>query len=122
MGHPGSVRLWIADGLSNLGIFTFSLAVQFLMIDVIGANQVEIGLVRSAQWLPFLLFGLISGVVADRVRRKHLLVGTDVMDAQRREGPPQRRWVRRVPRQQVHLQDAARSPARPTTRPLVSRS
>ena len=76
--HPGFVRLWIADGLSNLGIFTFSLAAQFLMIDVIGANQVEIGLVRSAQWLPFLLFGLISGVVADRVRRKHLLVGTDI--------------------------------------------
>jgi MFS family permease len=78
MRHPGFVPLWIADGLSNLGIFTFSLAVQFLMIDVIGANQVEIGLVRSAQWLPFLLFGLLSGVVADRVRRKHLLVGTDV--------------------------------------------
>ena len=74
----GFVRLWVADGLSNLGIFTFTLAVQFLMIDVIGANQVEIGLVRSAQWLPFLLFGLISGVVADRVRRKHLLVGTDI--------------------------------------------
>ncbi len=76
--HPGFVPLWIADGLSNLGIFTFTLALQFLMIEVIGANQLEIGLVRSAQWLPFLLFGLISGVVVDRVRRKHLLVATDV--------------------------------------------
>lgn len=76
--HPGFVPLWIADGLSNLGIFTFSLALQFLMIEVIGANQVEIGLARSAQWLPFLLFGLISGVIADRVRRKHLLIGTDI--------------------------------------------
>jgi MFS family permease len=72
------VPLWVADALSNLGIFTFSLALQFLMIEVMGANQIEIGLVRSAQWLPFLLFGLISGVIADRVRRKHLLVGTDV--------------------------------------------
>jgi MFS family permease len=76
--YPGFVPLWIADGLSTLGIFTFSLALQFLMIEVIGANQIEIGLVRSAQWLPFLLFGLVSGVIADRVRRKHLLVGTDV--------------------------------------------
>lgn len=76
--HPGFVPLWIADGLSNLGIFTFSLALQFLMIEVMGANQIEIGLVRSAQWMPFLLFGLISGVIADRVRRKHLLVGTDI--------------------------------------------
>jgi MFS family permease len=76
--YPGFVPLWLADSLSNLGIFTFSLALQFLMIDVIGANQIEIGLVRSAQWLPFLLFGLISGVIADRVRRKLLLVGTDV--------------------------------------------
>jgi MFS family permease len=76
--HPGFVPLWIADGLSNLGIFTFSLALQLLMIDVMGANQIQIGFVRSAQWLPFLLFGLVSGVIADRVRRKHLLVGTDV--------------------------------------------
>ncbi|MGN6487266.1 MAG: MFS transporter [Devosia sp.] len=76
--HPGFVPLWIADGVSNLGIFTFSLALQFLMIEVMGANQIEIGLVRSAQWMPFLLFGLISGVIADRVRRKHLLVGTDI--------------------------------------------
>ncbi|HEV2515693.1 MAG TPA: MFS transporter [Devosia sp.] len=36
------------------------------------------GMVRSAQWLPFLLFGLIAGVIADRVQRKHLLVGTDI--------------------------------------------
>lgn len=79
--HPGFVPLWMADALSNLGIFTFSLALQFLLIEVIDANQVEIGLVRSAQWLPFLLFGLISGVVADRVRRKHLLVGTDIVSS-----------------------------------------
>ncbi len=79
--HPGFDPLWIADALSNLGIFTFSLALQFLMIEAIGANQIEIGFVRSAQWLPFLLFGLISGVIADRVRRKLLLVGTDVVSS-----------------------------------------
>lgn len=27
--HPGFVRLWIADGLSDFGIFTFVLAAQF---------------------------------------------------------------------------------------------
>ena len=79
--HPGFVRLWVADGLSNFGTFIFSLALQFLLIDVLRANQVDIGLVRSAQWLPSLLFGLIAGVAADRIYRKHLLIGTDLVSA-----------------------------------------
>jgi MFS family permease len=51
------------------------------MIDRLAANQVDIGLVRSAQWLPSLLFGLIAGVIVDRLRRKYLLIATDLASA-----------------------------------------
>ena len=81
MRHPGFVPLWIADGLSNFGSFILGLALQFLMIERLAANQVDIGLVRSAQWLPSLLFGLIAGVIVDRLRRKYLLIATDLASA-----------------------------------------
>lgn len=76
--YPGFVRLWVADGLSNFGIFIFGLSLQLLLIHVLNADQLEIGWVRSAQWLPSLLFGLVAGVVVDRVRRKNLLIATDI--------------------------------------------
>lgn len=79
--HPGFLRLWVADGVSNFGTFIFTLALQFLMIDMLAADQFEIGLVRSAQWLPSLLFGLVAGVMVDRIRRKPLLVWTDLTSA-----------------------------------------
>lgn len=77
--HPGFVRLWVADTLSNFGAFISMLAFQLLLIEGLHANQVEIGLVRSAQWLPSLLLGLFAGVAADRLYRKHLLTGTDIV-------------------------------------------
>lgn len=59
----------------------FGLALQLLMIEILQANQLEIGLVRSAQWLPSLLFGLMAGVIVDRVRRKRLLIAVDLASA-----------------------------------------
>lgn len=76
--HPGFVRLWITDGLSNFGTFIFSLALQLLLIHQLHADQLEIGWVRAAQWLPSLLFGLVAGVIVDRVRRRRLLIATDI--------------------------------------------
>jgi len=76
--YQGFARLWAADGLSNFGTFIFGLSMQLLLIHVLNANQLEIGWVRSAQWLPSLMFGLMAGVVVDRVRRRRLLIATDI--------------------------------------------
>lgn len=42
------------------------------------ATGTEIGILNAARWLPYLLFGLLAGVVVDRYRRKPLLVSTDL--------------------------------------------
>ena len=78
---PDFVRFWIADGVSNLGSFVSTLALQLLLIETLHADQLAIGLVRSAQWLPYLLFGLLAGVVVDRVRRRPLLIVADLVSA-----------------------------------------
>ncbi|WP_029135596.1 MFS transporter [Nakamurella lactea] len=76
--YPAFVRFWIADAVSNLGTFVSGLALQLLLIQTMHANQTELGLIRTAQWLPYLLFGLLAGVLVDRVRRRPVLIVTDV--------------------------------------------
>jgi MFS family permease len=75
------VRFWVADAVSNLGTFVSTLALQLLLIETLDADQVALGVVRAAQWLPYLLFGLVAGVVVDRVRRRPLLIGADAVCA-----------------------------------------
>lgn len=81
LSYPVFVRFWIADAISNLGTFTSTLAIQLLLIDTLHADQTEIGLVRSAQWLPSLLFGLFVGVLIDRMRRRTVLIAADTAAA-----------------------------------------
>jgi MFS family permease len=42
------------------------------------AGAAGVGLVSAARWLPYLLFGLVAGVLVDRSRRRPLLVITDL--------------------------------------------
>src|SRR5699024_8905462 len=79
--YPAFVRLWISDTTKWLGVFTSGLALQLLLIETLAADQVELGLVKSAQWLPMLLFGLVAGVLIDRVRRQPVLVVGDAVCA-----------------------------------------
>jgi MFS family permease len=37
-----------------------------------------VGLVNAARWLPYMLFGIVVGVLVDRSRRRPLLVSTDL--------------------------------------------
>jgi MFS family permease len=75
----GCWRLFTADTVSSAGTVVSTLAIQFLLIDTLQADEQAIGMVRAAQWAPYLVFGLIAGVVAERVRRRPLLIGSDVV-------------------------------------------
>lgn len=79
--YPAFVRLWLSDTTKWLGLFTSGLALQLLLIENLGADQTDLGLVRSAQWLPMLLFGLLAGVLIDRVRRRPVLILSDAVCA-----------------------------------------
>ena len=81
LAYPAFVRLWLAGTVSWLGTFSFGLAVQLLLIETLSADQAAIGLVRSAQWVPALAIGLLAGVLADRMRRRPVLVAADTVTA-----------------------------------------
>ena len=54
---------------------------QLLLINELHADQTAVGVVRAAQWLPYLMFGLLAGVVVDRMRRKPVLIVADLVCA-----------------------------------------
>jgi MFS family permease len=64
--------------VSAFGSSVTTLALQILAAVTLHATATQVGLVAAAHWLPYLLLGLFAGVVADRVRRRPMLVGTDL--------------------------------------------
>lgn len=74
-------RLWGAYTVSAVGTALSGFALQVLVIEHLHANQQEVGWLRAAQWAPYLAFGLLAGAIADRVRRKRVLVTFDLLNA-----------------------------------------
>src|SRR5690349_4400448 len=80
-GTRGFARLWTASTVSAFGTYVTVLALQVLVVDVLDGDALDVGLVNAARWAPYLLVGLLAGVLVDRVRRRPLLVATDVLCA-----------------------------------------
>ena len=73
--------LFASDTTSALGSAISQLALQLLLIERLQASAAEVGTIRSAQWLPYLVFGLVAGVYADRWRRRPVLVASELVAA-----------------------------------------
>ena len=76
--HAGFRLFWTASTVSDFGTPITTLAIQVLVVTTLSGSAAEVGLVNAARWLPYLLFGVLVGALADRTRRKPLLVGTDL--------------------------------------------
>lgn len=88
MAAPGNLReargfsrLWSASTTSAFGSYVTVLAIQVLVVDVLAGDAADVGLVNAARWLPYLVVGLLAGVLVDRVRRLPVLVTADVLCA-----------------------------------------
>ncbi|MEU4606360.1 MFS transporter [Kribbella sp. NPDC023972] len=79
--HRGYVRFWIADAVSMVGSSVTGLALQVVAVVTLQASGTEVGILNAARWLPYLLLGLVAGVIVDRYRRQPLLVGADLARA-----------------------------------------
>lgn len=87
VGHPRWVdlgwsfrRFWAATGLSNVSDGLFGVALSLAALQVT-RNAVEISGLQVAAALPWLLFGLVAGAIADRVDRRRLMVGVQLTRA-----------------------------------------
>jgi len=73
-------RFWLGQTISNLGSsFTF-FALPLLVFKLTG-SPLNLGITTAAEFVPYLLFGLVIGAWVDRVDRRRLMVATDLARA-----------------------------------------
>jgi MFS family permease len=74
-------RLWYATSVSELGTQVSQLAIPLAAISLLHASALEVGVLAAAGYLPLAVFGLPAGAWVDRVRRRRVLMVTDLARA-----------------------------------------
>lgn len=75
------MRLWGAQSVSIFGTYITIIAFPLLAATTLDASAFEMGVLSAAGSLPFLLIGLFVGVWVDRVRKRPLLIASDLARA-----------------------------------------
>jgi MFS family permease len=76
--NPNFRRLWLAQIVSEIGDWFYTLSIYTLLLQLTGhAGSVALALVL--QVLPQTLVGPTAGVVNDRLRRKHVMIAADLV-------------------------------------------
>src|SRR5918994_6265260 len=73
-------RFWLGQTVSNLGSSFTMLALPLLVFNLTG-SPLNLGITAAAEFVPYLLFGLVIGAWVDRVDRKRLMIATDLARA-----------------------------------------
>jgi MFS family permease len=76
--HPGFLRVWGAQAVSNVGDWVYALAVAASLARRGGSPQ-HFSLLLIAQVGPAAVAGAIVGPIIDRFSRKGLMIGADVL-------------------------------------------
>ena len=72
------LRLWAAETISHFGSSITGIALPFVAITLLGAGPLEVAILNLADFLPFLLIGLLAGALVDRLPRRAVLIGGDL--------------------------------------------
>src|SRR5215470_8493594 len=70
-------KYWTGQTISNLGSSITLFALPLLVYKLTG-SALNLGITSAAEFLPYLLFGLVLGAWTDRVDRKRMMVFVDV--------------------------------------------
>jgi MFS family permease len=79
--HDSYSKLWAGKTISGLGDQITVLALPLLAVTVLDAGSGQMGILRAAETGPILLIGLFAGVWVDRIRRRPVLIATDLARA-----------------------------------------
>lgn len=77
----GFRRFWLGEAVSGVGTWVSLLALQTIVVVTLGGGATETGWLSAARWLPYLVIGLVVGALVDRVPRRPVMVGTDLVRA-----------------------------------------
>ncbi|MFJ5801571.1 MFS transporter [Streptomyces decoyicus] len=70
--------LWCGQGAGTLGPRVALIVLPVLALDTLHADTFQVSLLTSLGWLPYLLFSLPAGVLADRLDQRKIMIFCDV--------------------------------------------
>jgi len=70
--------LWMAQLVSELGDWFYSLSVYHLLLELTGGKAQAVGLAVVLQVLPHTIAAPTAGVINDRISRRTIMIGADV--------------------------------------------
>ena len=73
-------RLWLGQVVSQTGDWFNTIALYTIILNLTGSGR-DIGLLLVARFLPSVVFGPLSGVVADRFSRRSIMIVSDLLRA-----------------------------------------
>jgi len=76
--HSNFLKLWTSETISSFGGQFSQVAMPFVAIPILHATSSELGILQAASTAPFLIFGLLVGVWADRHRRRPIMVVANI--------------------------------------------
>ena len=79
--HGDFLKLWAGETISMFGTQIGQLALPLVAILVLDASAFEVAALGTVAFLPFILFALPAGVWVDRLRRRPILIASDIARA-----------------------------------------
>ncbi|MEU8774464.1 MFS transporter [Streptomyces sp. NPDC048606] len=70
--------LWTGQGMGTLGPRVALVAMPLLALEVLDASTFQVSLLTLLGWLPYLVFSLPAGVVADRLDQRRTMIACDL--------------------------------------------
>src|SRR6185436_1880023 len=70
-------KFWTGQTISQLGS-SFTMFATPLLIYKLTHSSVNLGIATAANFVPYLLFGLIIGAWVDRLNRKRVMIAVDI--------------------------------------------
>ena len=74
-------KLWVGQSISAVGSSITQFALPLTAALTLSATPEQMGVLTAANWLPYLLFALFAGAWSDRLRRRPILITTDLVRA-----------------------------------------
>jgi len=78
---PTFRTLWLGQTISMMGSQITAYALPLFAVLTLHATPTQMGTLRALEYAPAMLIGLVAGVWVDRLRRRPLLIGADLVQA-----------------------------------------
>ena len=75
------LKLWSGQAISKIGSAITSVGIPLTAASVLNASPLQMGILAGASGAGVLLFGLVAGAWADRLRRRPILIAADLARA-----------------------------------------